>query len=65
MEDLATDDVPERAVPALAARAGVKADRQHITEALAVYRERHRLQLDFVKGTFVPFTKGPGHHGDP
>ena len=52
------DDVQEEAVLALAARAGFKADQQQVTEALAVYRERRRLQPDFVKGIFVPFTKG-------
>ena len=40
-----------RVVPA---RAGIKADRQQITEALAVYRERRHLQPDFLKGIFVP-----------
>ena len=36
-------------VPVLAERAGGKADRQKITEALAVFRERRRLQPDLVK----------------
>ena len=58
MEDMAIGDVPEGAEPALAARAGVKAHHQHITAAPAVYRERRRLPPDFVKGIFVPFTKG-------
>ena len=65
MEDIAEDEVPEGAVPALVLRAGVYMDKKQAITALAVYRERRGLRLDFVRGMFVPCTAGRGLEPKP
>ena len=47
MEDMAEDKVPEGAVPALVLRVGIDIDKEQAITALAVYRERRGLRVDF------------------
>ena len=57
MEDLDDEDVPEGAVPALAARAGVTLEHRKVLEEMAVHRERRKLQPHFVQGMFIPYSR--------